>query len=230
MKIVGVVGSPRKKGNTEILMEEALAGARECGAETVLIPLADKDIKPCDGCRSCVKTGQCHIADDMQSIYPELLEAEGIIFGTPVYFFSVTGQAKVFLDRLYVLYRNCKLVNKVGGIIAVAGSLGHAEVWKLYSLFFSLTRMLPADMVQGFSASAKGSIRRDRHAMKAAWELGREMVLLAQQQFRFPEEYVVHIGKQVIDKYGIESAPVEESRWGRGQAPQDSPPEGQDVV
>jgi multimeric flavodoxin WrbA len=94
MKVLGVVCSPRKGGNTEVMVQEALAGAQACGAETELVTVWDKDIKPCDGCLSCEKTGACHIKDDVQEIYARLLEADGIVWGTPVYFFSVTAQAK----------------------------------------------------------------------------------------------------------------------------------------
>ena len=91
MKILGIVGSPRKGGNTEILVEEALTATREAGAQTEIILLADKNIAGCDGCGSCFETGVCKIKDDMQSIYPQLEAADAIIFGSPVYFGGVTA-------------------------------------------------------------------------------------------------------------------------------------------
>ena len=145
MKVLGIVCSPRKGGNTEILMQEALTSSRDCGAETELLTIWDKNIKPCDGCYSCAKTGKCHIKDDMQEIYLKLLESDGIIWGTPVYFFDVTAQAKILIDRSFVLYRNSKLNSKVGGVISVADSLGHQNVWYLFNAFFSVNRMLSAD-------------------------------------------------------------------------------------
>ena len=90
-KVLGVSCSPRKGGNTEILLQQALAGAGERGAETELVTIFDKEIKPCDGCYACQKTGKCHIKDDMQSIYDRLLAADGIIWGTPVYYFGVAA-------------------------------------------------------------------------------------------------------------------------------------------
>lgn len=65
MKVVGIVGSPRRGGNTELLVNEALKAAGEEGIETELITLVDKIIKPCDGCRVCRRTGECHIEDDL---------------------------------------------------------------------------------------------------------------------------------------------------------------------
>ena len=86
MKIIGIVASARKGGNTEIMVKEALKTAKEAGADTELFLIAGKDIKGCDGCRSCQQTGNCRINDDMQPLYKLMLAADGIIFGTPVYF------------------------------------------------------------------------------------------------------------------------------------------------
>ena len=85
MKVLGIVCSPRKRGNTEIMVEEALAATREAGAETELVLIADKNITPCDACGSCRETGFCRIKDDMQPIYQQLEAADAIILGTPVY-------------------------------------------------------------------------------------------------------------------------------------------------
>ena len=152
MKVLGIVCSPRKGGNTEILVQEALSSARDCGAETELLSVWDKDIRPCDGCLSCEKTGKCHIKDDVQAIYPKILEADGIIWGTPVYFFNATAQAKILIDRSYALYANHnKLTNKVGGVISVGASLGNAGVWNLFNTFFSVHHMLSTDFVYGYA-------------------------------------------------------------------------------
>ena len=83
MKILAVSGSPRKDGNTVILLNEALKGAQQEGAETELCSVSGKTIASCDACISCRKTGRCHINDDMQELYSKLLEADGIIMGTP---------------------------------------------------------------------------------------------------------------------------------------------------
>ena len=141
MKVLGIICSPRKGGNTEILMEEALTGARDCGAETDLFTISGKDIKPCDACYSCTKTGKCHIKDDVQDVYVRLLDANGIIWGVPVYFHDVTAQAKILIDRSFALYANSKLANKVGGVISVASSMGHTGVRNTFNIFFSTHHM-----------------------------------------------------------------------------------------
>ena len=207
MKVLGILCSPRKRGNTEILMQEALTSARDCGAETELFTIWGKDIKPCDGCYSCAKTGKCHIKDDVQEIYLKLLEADGIIWGTPVYFFDVTAQAKILIDRLYAVYADCRLNSKVGGTISVVSSLGHQSVWNAFNAFYSAHHMLAADLVYGF-AREKGDIRKDKHAMKAARELGRQVVLLIEQKFKYPEEYDITMYSFVKRKYGIDMCPA----------------------
>ena len=88
MKILGIVCSPRSGGNTEILVRKALESAEKEGAEVEAWSVAGKDLKPCDHCLSCIKTGQCHIKDDMQALYPKMIEADGIVLGSPVYFWS----------------------------------------------------------------------------------------------------------------------------------------------
>ena len=101
MKVIGVVGSQRKKGNTSTLVQEALKPLEEQGAETELIFLGDHEIKSCNGCEGCKKTFKCVIEDDMQKIYPLILDADGVILGSPTYFYNVSADIKAFLDRCY---------------------------------------------------------------------------------------------------------------------------------
>ncbi len=206
MKILGISCSPRKGGNTEILLRKSLTSAQDCGAKTELLTLWDKNFEPCDGCYSCTKTGKCHIKDDMQEVYVKLLEAEGIIWGTPVYFYTVSAQAKIIIDRSYVLTIGSKLSNKIGGVIAVASSMGHLGVWNVFSTFFSAHHMLSADFVYGY-AREKGDILKDKHAIKAASELGREVVMMVEEQLQYPKEYNMPIYRLVKSKYGISACP-----------------------
>ncbi len=184
MKILGLSFSPRKQGNTEILLGEALIGAKEEGAETELYSVAGKDIKPCDGCWGCRKTGKCHIKDDMQELYTRLLEADGIIFGTPVYFYNMTGQGKNVIDRTIALDGN--LANKVGGVVAVAGSLGLVDALKDLYFYIVMRRMLPASFI-GAYAGGKGEAKELKKCMKAARDLGRDIVQIAAKGFKYPE-------------------------------------------
>lgn len=203
MKILGLSCSPRKSGNTEILVGEALNGAQKEGAEVELFSLSGKEIKPCDGCYTCLETGKCHINDDMQAVYQKLVAADGIIFGTPIYFYSMTGQAKALIDRTIVLRRpSIRLANKVGGVIAVAGALGIIDAIKDLYFYIVINHMVAADYVAAY-ASEKGAIRKNERAMKAAWELGREMVQLVRKGFEFPGEFERGLTAYVADKYKL---------------------------
>ena len=101
MKVLGVVGSFRKKGNTDILVNKVLEGVKSCGIEVECIHLSDFDFKDCIGCEGCAKTNKCVIKDDMSKIYKLLDESDGIVLGSPTYFYNVTADIKKFLDRLY---------------------------------------------------------------------------------------------------------------------------------
>ncbi|HEX7468720.1 MAG TPA: flavodoxin family protein [Methanobacterium sp.] len=122
VKIIGIVGSPRTDGNTSYLVETALKSAESVGADTEIINLGSKDIEPCVACDICKATGECAIYDDMREITEQLLGADGIIIGSPVYFGSVTSQLKMLIDRSRPLRGSFKLKDKVCGAIAVGGS------------------------------------------------------------------------------------------------------------
>lgn len=184
MKILGLSFSPRKDGNTVILLNQALDGARQEGAETELYSIAGKDIKSCDGCWGCRKKGECHIKDDMQEIYEKLLEADGIIFGSPVYFYNMTGQGKTVIDRTIAL--GDRLANKVGGIVAVAGSFGLADTVKDLYFYMITRRMLPASFIAAYGGG-KGDVKDLQKCMKATSDLGREIVKIAAKKFEYPE-------------------------------------------
>jgi multimeric flavodoxin WrbA len=124
--IIGIVGSPRIKGNTEMLTMEALKAAAEEGAQTELVRLAEKEVKPCDACLSCRKTGECRIKDDFQEIFNRMIKADGIILASPVYFGSATPQIMALINRAgYVSgARGRVFENKVGGALVVARRAG----------------------------------------------------------------------------------------------------------
>lgn len=206
MYILGVAGSPRRRGNTEILMETALSAAAEGGAQTEMLTLKGRTIQPCDGCYVCQRDGECHIDDDLQEIYVKCQQAAGIILGSPIFFHSVTGPVKNMMDRFYGFYYTGALRNKVAGAILVAGGSGHIQAWNHLQGFFNLNRMFCADPVYGF-ARDRGDIHRDRYAMLAAGELGRQMVALVNQGLHYPEEWNRPVRLHIKEKYGINSTP-----------------------
>ncbi|MBK5200209.1 MAG: flavodoxin family protein [Spirochaetaceae bacterium] len=101
MKVLAIVGSSRKNGNTASLVEEVGKGTQELNADYEMLYLSDYSISDCTGCEGCSKTGICVIKDDMQKLYKKINDSDAIIIGSPTYFYNVTGRMKNFLDRLY---------------------------------------------------------------------------------------------------------------------------------
>ena len=186
MRILGIVCSPRKGGNTEILVKEALEAAREAGGETELILVADKNITPCDGCGSCVENGTCKIQDDMQMIYEQLELADGVILGTPVYFANVSAQAKAIMDRTYSLLWSGKLRGKVAAAIVAARRVGAGQVLSLLYSYFAFHRMVAAAGGIGYGTE-KGDVRQgvggspNLSALEEANAAGRSVVRMVNQ-------------------------------------------------
>jgi len=179
MKVIGIVCSPRKGGNTETLLQEALAGAKESGAKTELLRISEMKIAPCDGCMTCHQSGECRIKDDMQKVYEKILAADGIILGSPVYFWSVSGQAKTLMDRTYALrYPNHKLKNKVGGAIVAAGRRGSVNALSIINNFFLGHDMLVTGLGISGYGTKKGEVKQDKRAMQGARSLGTQAVQL----------------------------------------------------
>lgn len=108
MKVLGIVGSPRKGGNTDVLVSQVLAGARSLGAETEKLYLDDLSISPCRACFSWAQGGTCVVRDDFQRVVEKLKGADGIVLGSPMYVGTATAQMKAFIDRV-----DCTLVEMV---------------------------------------------------------------------------------------------------------------------
>ncbi|MHB1357522.1 MAG: flavodoxin family protein [Anaerolineae bacterium] len=103
MHIIAFNGSPRPRGNTTALVGEILRGAVSAGATTEEIMLNKLVIRPCQACETCKKSLHCRLNDDMQPLYEKLLASDAVVFGTPIYFWSMSAQMKAFVDRLYAL-------------------------------------------------------------------------------------------------------------------------------
>jgi len=177
LRVLGISCSPRKGGNTEVLIQEALIGANKAGAkDTELLSLAGKCIFPCDACGACLKTGNCRIEDDMQAVYPKLIQADGIIIGTPVYFWSVSAQAKILIDRTYCILRGKNgnlLRGKVGAGIVVARRAGGTSAMGVinnYLTFLARLSCVGGVIAYGFEA---GTVTKDDRGMAEAMALGK---------------------------------------------------------
>jgi multimeric flavodoxin WrbA len=181
MKVLGIVCSPRKGGNTEIMVEEALTAARQAGAETEIVLVADKKIEPCDACGTCRETDKCKIKDDMQPLYQQMEAADAIILGTPVYFHNVSAQAKAIIDRTFVLLQKMRLKGKVAAPITALRRIGAGTTRNLLYGFFLAQGMIPVRGAAGYGPE-KGEVRqgfgagREISAMEEARNVGTDIV------------------------------------------------------
>jgi multimeric flavodoxin WrbA len=144
VKVIGICGSPRMRGNTEYLLNEALETLKKEGVEVELIRLAEKNVAPCEACEACKALMDCQIADDFQEIFEKMEQADGIIVGSPVYFGSATPQMMALLDRAgYVaLKKGRSLERKVGASIAVARRAGANFTFAQLNYFFFINGMI----------------------------------------------------------------------------------------
>jgi len=173
--IIGISCSPRRGGNTDILVEAVLQAAAQTGAVVEFVRAADLAISACDGCWRCSQKGECHIRDDMQGLYPRLLRADGIVIGSPVQMgHSVSGQAQVLLDRTFAFWHHKKLKGKVGGSVSVSNRRGGVSAVRVIDDVLLDQQMLPAGYATGFGR-APGDIRRDARALKEADALGKRI-------------------------------------------------------
>lgn len=189
MKILGLSCSPRQAGNTVAMINLALAAAEKDGAEVELYRAAGKNIQPCDGCWGCVKTQKCHIKDDMQELYEKLQEADGIIIGTPIYFWGMTAQAKAVIDRSIALSAPEKsLANKPCGVVASCGSLGLVDALKDITYYIVQRQMLPAYQVSAYLMNPE-DLEKMEKCRQALNDMGRQIVALVKLGFKYPPEF-----------------------------------------
>ena len=215
IKILGVCGSPVKGGNTEIFLEEALKTAREIrDVETKVVLLSQKDVNGCQHCNWCLrgqKEGQfCKQKDDMSEIYPLLLEADGLLLASPVYFGRLSGYLANFIDRLRAFafgnyYRN-KLKDKVGGSLAVAWARHGGLETTLFSINYAFGAMgILTATEHGLALGAAGvsslggtgkfipddrhQILKDEYGLKSARRLVKRMVEIIE---------IVKLGKEAL--------------------------------
>jgi multimeric flavodoxin WrbA len=104
LRVLGISTSPRVEGNSDLLLKQALAGAESQGGQVEYLHLRDFDISPCVECNFCFSSGKCRIEDDYQLLSAKMLEADRMIFATPIFFMSVCSQAKVLIDRCQCLW------------------------------------------------------------------------------------------------------------------------------
>jgi multimeric flavodoxin WrbA len=178
--IIGLSGSPRVGGNTDIILEEALAAAKGEGAEVKLIRISDYHVQPCNGCMACFGTKRCVIDDEGETLYQEIVKADGIILGSPSYFQGVTAQMKIFIDRIGFLdlARGRKdFAEKVGGVIAVARRSGVSNTCNQMITFLTAVAMTIPSGGRAFAIGReKGEVSKDQEGIDSARHLGKMIV------------------------------------------------------
>ncbi|MBC7364030.1 MAG: flavodoxin family protein [Candidatus Aminicenantes bacterium] len=183
-KLIIFIGSPRKQSNSAQLAREAGRGARAAGAQVELVNLAQLNIRPCQACDRCrnLGPGSCFQRDDMQKLYPLLLQPAPFILSHPVYWFSINSQTKLFIDRWYALGTDeyaCFKNKKVGIILTYAEadvfSSGGVNALHAYQDMFNYLGAEIKGLVYA-SAPDTGSVKANRQALKEAFELGKSLV------------------------------------------------------
>jgi len=183
-QVLVILGSPRKKGNSSTLADRISRGAKSAGAEVETLFLQDLKISPCRGCDTCQTHDSkgCATKDDMQKIYPKLIRANAWVIASPVYWFTMSAQTKIFMDRCYALPAYAK--NPFAGKrIAIAMSYGDIDAVKsgcvnalrTFQDAFRYTRSKIVGMVYG-SAMKAGEIVNNEALMREAEELGKLLV------------------------------------------------------
>jgi len=185
MKVLGISGSPRPGGNTDILVKLALDVLAEEGLETEFFPLADRPIKPCTACGGCAKsaTVECVQEDPaFEGVIERFVESDGILIGSPVYFGSATPQTMSLLHRVGYVSRagNNFLRRKVGAAIVVGRRAGHNFTFAQINYFFLLSEMIVPGSTYWNCAFGreKGEVRGDSEGLDTVRRLAQNMAWL----------------------------------------------------
>ena len=183
-KVVVLLGSPRKKGNSAILASRVIAGAKAAGAEVESFYLHGMHIQPCNACDACKKhiDTDCVLDDDMRPLYPKLRAADALVIASPIYWFTVSAQTKLFMDRCYALggpQGNALKGKRIGIALTYADPdpfiSGAVNALRMFQDGF---RYIGADLVGMVYGSAwhAGEIKADKALLRQARELGKQLV------------------------------------------------------
>jgi multimeric flavodoxin WrbA len=190
MKVLGVGGSPRVNGNTDLILAAIISGAQEAGAETETVHLRDYCITPCIGCEQCRKDLTCtRFKDGMHLLYPKVEAADVLVLGSPTYNYNVPAEMKAFIDRLYPYYvfsddrprrYSSRLADRArrAAVFAVCEQIDPKE--KGFALE-AMSRPLAAlgyEVMEEFPIHGffdRGSVRQDESVMRRAYEMGYRM-------------------------------------------------------
>jgi len=189
LRVLGIAGSPRRGGNTDLLLAEVMKGAASRRAEVKTIILNDLEIAPCQHCDDCLEAGKCRIQDDMQTVYDELTKADRIVLASPIQFMTVTAQAKAMIDRCQSLWARKYVLKqpplgsqpgkKQGFFVSVGGrkatNLFEPALVTVKALFNTLDIGYAGELVFP-GVDEKGAITKHPDALKQAFLAGQKLV------------------------------------------------------
>jgi multimeric flavodoxin WrbA len=181
MNILGISGTPRKGGNSEILLEASLEPFYYKGWNVTKVFISENKINPCVGCDYCVKNGFCNIDDDMNKLYTAYKECDAIIISSPTYYRNVPSQLKAVFDRTYAIKDKSSLIGKLGGAIAVGrGSSGGQSIVLniIYNFYLSCGLLCVPGELNGVHAVADeiGVIKNQTRRLEQAKILGENII------------------------------------------------------
>lgn len=188
MKIIAFLGSPRKDGNTELLLKEAVRGIEGAGFSVDIFNLNLMNISPCQNCGGCDETGECIIKDDMDKIYDAIRSADRIIIASPIFFFGLSAQTKIMIDRCQSFWCEKYLLKKPipegrygrKGLLMVVGGMKREigiQCSEATAKAFFRTVNIPGHSILSFlGVDAKGAILKHPTAMTDAHNAGKELV------------------------------------------------------
>ncbi len=182
-RVLGLVGSARRNGNTEILVDEILHGAADAGAVVEKVLLSKQKIAPCTGCEACQETGECVFKDDMPGLWTKMQENDAWVLGTPVYWWGPTAQMKLYVDRWYskiFLPQDRAVFRDRRVILAIPlGDADPAVARHTVGMFTDALSYLRANLFATILAPGvndKGQVREYPHLLEQAREAGRKAV------------------------------------------------------
>jgi len=188
LRVLGIAGSPRRDGNTALLLAEVMRGAESRGAEVKTIVLNDLDISPCQHCDACFEAGECKIKDDMQMVYKELERADRIVLASPVHFMGVTAQTKAMIDRCQALWARKYILKQppLGnererkGLFVSVGGMKLANLFEpalaTVKALFKVLDIAYAGELLFPGIDKKGAIKNHPDALKQAFLAGQKLV------------------------------------------------------
>jgi len=178
MKALGIVGSPRKGGNTEILTAHCLKAIAEEGIETEIIQLAGKKIAGCNACLSCRAENECSIKDDFQAVNEKMKAADALIVSSPVYYGAATSLVRGLLERAgYSSFGKKTFAGKVGGPLVVARRAGQNFTFAELLFWFHINGIInPGSTYWNVAIGReKWEVEKDEEGMRTAWNFGKNV-------------------------------------------------------